>query len=148
MPKKHPRPLSASNASLNNLTSCAGGGVHNLPSHHVPSTSVSEAAVVGIRRRQQQQQQQQPLPSGWDVGQDFDGKIYFIDHNTKKTTWVDPREQQQQNVGARYREKTTGPASLKSLYNKNCSPYSKFPTKLECENALPTDADVYLLLSG
>ena len=33
-----------------------------------------------------------PLPSGWDVGKDYDGKIYYIDHNTKKTTWVDPRE--------------------------------------------------------
>ena len=33
-----------------------------------------------------------PLPSGWDVGKDYDGKIYYIDHNNKKTTWVDPRE--------------------------------------------------------
>ena len=32
------------------------------------------------------------LPAGWDVGRDFDGKIYFIDHNNKKTTWVDPRD--------------------------------------------------------
>lgn len=33
-----------------------------------------------------------PLPEGWDYGQDYDGKIYFIDHNTKKTTWIDPRD--------------------------------------------------------
>lgn len=33
-----------------------------------------------------------PLPEGWDVAQDFDGKVYFIDHNTKKTTWIDPRD--------------------------------------------------------
>lgn len=33
-----------------------------------------------------------PLPQGWDIGRDYDGKIYFIDHNTKKTTWVDPRD--------------------------------------------------------
>jgi hypothetical protein len=32
------------------------------------------------------------LPQGWDVGKDYDGKVYFIDHNTKKTTWIDPRE--------------------------------------------------------
>ena len=32
-----------------------------------------------------------PLPQGWDVGRDFDGKIYYIDHNSKKTTWTDPR---------------------------------------------------------
>ncbi|XP_054709816.1 protein kibra-like [Uloborus diversus] len=33
-----------------------------------------------------------PLPDGWDVGRDFDGKIYFIDHINKKTTWIDPRD--------------------------------------------------------
>lgn len=33
------------------------------------------------------------LPQGWDVGRDFDGKVYYIDHNTKKTTWIDPRIQ-------------------------------------------------------
>ncbi|KAI4494647.1 hypothetical protein M0804_000848 [Polistes exclamans] len=33
-----------------------------------------------------------PLPEGWDVAQDFDGKVYFIDHNTRKTTWIDPRD--------------------------------------------------------
>ncbi|XP_011629653.1 protein kibra-like, partial [Pogonomyrmex barbatus] len=33
-----------------------------------------------------------PLPDGWDVAQDFDGKVYFIDHNTRKTTWIDPRD--------------------------------------------------------
>ncbi|XP_046624064.1 protein kibra isoform X1 [Neodiprion virginianus] len=33
-----------------------------------------------------------PLPDGWDVARDFDGKVYFIDHNTRKTTWIDPRD--------------------------------------------------------
>uniref|UniRef100_A0A8D8UYC3 Protein kibra n=1 Tax=Cacopsylla melanoneura TaxID=428564 RepID=A0A8D8UYC3_9HEMI len=33
-----------------------------------------------------------PLPEGWDFAQDYDGKVYFIDHNTKKTTWIDPRD--------------------------------------------------------
>jgi len=33
-----------------------------------------------------------PLPQGWDLNTDFDGKVYFIDHNTQKTTWVDPRD--------------------------------------------------------
>lgn len=32
-----------------------------------------------------------PLPEGWDVGMDFDGKIYFIDHKNRTTTWIDPR---------------------------------------------------------
>lgn len=33
-----------------------------------------------------------PLPEGWDFGRDYDGKVYFIDHNSKKTTWIDPRD--------------------------------------------------------
>lgn len=32
------------------------------------------------------------LPNGWDVAKDFDGKIYYIDHVNKKTTWIDPRD--------------------------------------------------------
>lgn len=33
-----------------------------------------------------------PLPDGWDIAHDFDGKMYFIDHVNKKTTWIDPRD--------------------------------------------------------
>ena len=32
------------------------------------------------------------LPEGWDMGRDYDGKIYFINHHSQTTTWVDPRE--------------------------------------------------------
>ncbi|CAB3386420.1 Hypothetical predicted protein [Cloeon dipterum] len=33
-----------------------------------------------------------PLPNGWEMGRDFDGKIYYIDHNNRKTSWIDPRD--------------------------------------------------------
>ncbi|XP_013775093.1 protein kibra-like [Limulus polyphemus] len=33
-----------------------------------------------------------PLPDGWDIGRDYDGKIYFIDHINHQTTWIDPRD--------------------------------------------------------
>ena len=32
------------------------------------------------------------LPLGWEISTDFDGKVYFIDHINKKTTWIDPRD--------------------------------------------------------
>ncbi|XP_055679801.1 protein kibra isoform X2 [Lutzomyia longipalpis] len=32
------------------------------------------------------------LPNGWEMAQDYDGKIYYIDHISKKTTWIDPRD--------------------------------------------------------
>ncbi|XP_038056175.1 protein WWC2-like isoform X2 [Patiria miniata] len=35
---------------------------------------------------------QLPLPAGWEEARDYDGKIYFIDHNTRKTSWIDPRD--------------------------------------------------------
>jgi E3 ubiquitin-protein ligase NEDD4 len=35
-----------------------------------------------------------PLPSGWEQRETPDGRPYFVDHNTRTTTWVDPRRQQ------------------------------------------------------
>ncbi|KAG8954420.1 hypothetical protein FRC04_011747 [Tulasnella sp. 424] len=32
-----------------------------------------------------------PLPEGWEANWTSDGMQYFIDHNTKTTTWADPR---------------------------------------------------------
>ena len=32
------------------------------------------------------------LPPGWEQATDVDGKEYFIDHNTRKTSWIDPRD--------------------------------------------------------
>ena len=31
------------------------------------------------------------LPSGWEIRKSLTGRIYFVDHNTGTTTWVDPR---------------------------------------------------------
>lgn len=32
-----------------------------------------------------------PLPPGWEMSIDSQGRTFFIDHNTKTTTWTDPR---------------------------------------------------------
>lgn len=34
------------------------------------------------------------LPSGWEQRTTAEGRPYFVDHNTRTTTWVDPRRQQ------------------------------------------------------
>ncbi|KAF4536533.1 C2 calcium-dependent membrane targeting [Lasiodiplodia theobromae] len=34
------------------------------------------------------------LPSGWEMRHTPEGRAYFVDHNTRTTTWVDPRRQQ------------------------------------------------------
>ncbi|XP_014462061.2 protein KIBRA isoform X2 [Alligator mississippiensis] len=33
-----------------------------------------------------------PLPAGWEEARDYDGKVYYIDHATRTTSWVDPRD--------------------------------------------------------
>ena len=34
-----------------------------------------------------------PLPHGWEVATDSEtGKCYYVDHNTKRTQWIDPRD--------------------------------------------------------
>ncbi|XP_030649348.1 protein KIBRA [Chanos chanos] len=35
-----------------------------------------------------------PLPEGWEEARDFDGKVYYIDHINKTTSWIDPRDRQ------------------------------------------------------
>jgi len=33
-----------------------------------------------------------PLPPGWEEAYDFDGRVFYIDHNTRRTSWIDPRD--------------------------------------------------------
>ncbi|EFB30211.1 hypothetical protein PANDA_001896, partial [Ailuropoda melanoleuca] len=33
-----------------------------------------------------------PLPRGWEEARDYDGKVFYIDHNTRRTSWIDPRD--------------------------------------------------------
>ncbi|KAL7754326.1 hypothetical protein RI367_000307 [Sorochytrium milnesiophthora] len=35
-----------------------------------------------------------PLPAGWEIRYTPQGRAYFVDHNTRATTWVDPRRTQ------------------------------------------------------
>ncbi|KAH6566380.1 hypothetical protein BASA60_009515 [Batrachochytrium salamandrivorans] len=49
--------------------------------------AASQLAVA----QQQSQQALGPLPSGWEMRMTNTGRIYFVDHNAKITTWDDPR---------------------------------------------------------
>ncbi|XP_060040804.1 protein KIBRA isoform X2 [Erinaceus europaeus] len=35
---------------------------------------------------------QLPLPAGWEEARDADGRVYFIHHASRSTSWVDPRD--------------------------------------------------------
>ncbi|XP_041675110.1 protein kibra [Drosophila eugracilis] len=84
-----------------NLQQTASQSQHHLHPHHLRPQQQQQ------QQHQQQQQQQHhhhhhhhhqqhhsdfPLPDGWDIAKDFDGKTYYIDHINKKTTWLDPRD--------------------------------------------------------
>ncbi|XP_035509026.1 protein WWC3 [Morone saxatilis] len=45
--------------------------------------------VSGGKRRESSEL---PLPAGWEEARDFDGRVFFIDHNTRQTSWIDPRD--------------------------------------------------------
>ncbi|KAM4677751.1 protein KIBRA isoform 2-T2 [Discoglossus pictus] len=38
------------------------------------------------------QRKELPLPEGWEEARDVDGKVYYIDHTRKTTSWIDPRD--------------------------------------------------------
>jgi E3 ubiquitin-protein ligase NEDD4 len=43
-------------------------------------------AMPDIRTRQTE-----GLPSGWEMRYSKKGRLYFVDHNSRTTTWIDPR---------------------------------------------------------
>uniref|UniRef100_A0A8C5S7K9 WW domain-containing protein n=1 Tax=Laticauda laticaudata TaxID=8630 RepID=A0A8C5S7K9_LATLA len=38
-----------------------------------------------------------PLPAGWEEARDYDGRVFYIDHNTRQTSWIDPRDRSERN---------------------------------------------------
>ncbi|XP_077922966.1 protein KIBRA isoform X5 [Halichoerus grypus] len=40
-----------------------------------------------------------PLPEGWEEARDFDGKVYYIDHTSRTTSWIDPRDRNHSDRG-------------------------------------------------
>ena len=42
-----------------------------------------------------------PLPEGWEVKYTKEGKKFFVDHNTKSTSWTDPREEKRAETDAK-----------------------------------------------
>lgn len=58
------------------------------------NTPVSPSAAVSMASRGATTSGLGELPSGWEQRFTNEGRPYFVDHNTRTTTWVDPRRQQ------------------------------------------------------
>ncbi|XP_076845283.1 membrane-associated guanylate kinase, WW and PDZ domain-containing protein 1b isoform X11 [Brachyhypopomus gauderio] len=76
-PDEHPsvRPFTLSQRLNNALASTTDStqNTHTHPSHP------SDEDPLG------------PLPENWEMAYTENGEVYFIDHNTKTTSWIDPR---------------------------------------------------------
>ncbi|KNC79547.1 hypothetical protein SARC_08058 [Sphaeroforma arctica JP610] len=70
------------------------------PNANVPSTTSTAAAsssaagargnAEGAESESEGEQQEEPLPEGWEEREDQNGRIYYVDHNTKTTAWTRP----------------------------------------------------------
>ncbi|OXB56457.1 hypothetical protein ASZ78_004555 [Callipepla squamata] len=56
-----------------------------VPSYNQTSSSMD------FRNYMSRDETLEPLPKNWEMAYTDTGMIYFIDHNTKTTTWLDPR---------------------------------------------------------
>lgn len=63
-------------------------------SDHSPGGSTSNANAVGMMATGVTTNGTGELPAGWEQRHTPEGRPYFVDHNTRTTTWVDPRRQQ------------------------------------------------------
>lgn len=68
-----------------------GANSPNLPER---GTSPSQSNAVSMMATGATTAGTGELPAGWEQRHTPEGRAYFVDHNTRTTTWVDPRRQQ------------------------------------------------------
>lgn len=65
--------------------------INNQRLKQLNGTASPRSAVSPVPQNAQGELQLGPLPHGWEQSVTEQGEIYFIHHQTKKTTWFDPR---------------------------------------------------------
>ncbi|XP_049609090.1 membrane-associated guanylate kinase, WW and PDZ domain-containing protein 1 isoform X13 [Syngnathus scovelli] len=94
--------LCAGNPSDQDESRGGGGGgiLRPYPARdNAPSCGLNNAAISTADSGQQTLAEPQvspedalgPLPENWEMAYTENGELYFIDHNTKTTSWLDPR---------------------------------------------------------
>ncbi|XP_030639735.1 membrane-associated guanylate kinase, WW and PDZ domain-containing protein 1 [Chanos chanos] len=71
----------------------------NAPSHALNNLAASPPeSMAGAQHPQLPPEDDPlgPLPDNWEMAYTENGEVYFIDHNTKTTSWMDPRCQDKQ----------------------------------------------------
>ncbi|XP_036139488.1 E3 ubiquitin-protein ligase Nedd-4 isoform X1 [Monomorium pharaonis] len=113
------------------------GRPSSIPNHIAPSTtSRGDLDQLG------------PLPEGWEERVHTDGRIFFIDHNTRTTQWEDPRMSNPQIAGPAVpysRDYKRKYEYLKSQLRKPNNVPNKFEIKVGRNNILE---DSYRIISS
>ncbi|XP_015432899.1 PREDICTED: E3 ubiquitin-protein ligase Nedd-4 isoform X4 [Dufourea novaeangliae] len=113
------------------------GRPSSIPNHIAPSaTPRSDLDQLG------------PLPEGWEERVHTDGRIFFIDHNTRTTQWEDPRMSNPQIAGPAVpysRDYKRKYEYLKSQLRKPNNVPNKFEIKVGRTNILE---DSYRIISS
>ncbi|CAK9831167.1 E3 ubiquitin-protein ligase Nedd-4 [Anthophora retusa] len=113
------------------------GRPSSIPNHIAPSTTPrSDMDQLG------------PLPEGWEERVHTDGRIFFIDHNTRTTQWEDPRMSNPQIAGPAVpysRDYKRKYEYLKSQLRKPNNVPNKFEIKVGRNNILE---DSYRIISS
>ena len=68
--------------------------LHETQASTSPSPSTSTANAVSMMATGATTPGSGELPPGWEMRHTPENRPYFVDHNTRTTTWVDPRRQQ------------------------------------------------------
>ena len=74
----------ANSPSLAESTTNSGNSASTASNANAVSMMATGATTAGTGE----------LPAGWEQRHTPEGRSYFVDHNTRTTTWVDPRRQQ------------------------------------------------------
>lgn len=64
-----------------------------------------------------------PLPEGWEKSLTDDGRVYFVDHNQKTTTWIDPRTKNVRKQDLADLKPGELPYGWEQAYDQNCGVY-------------------------
>ncbi|XP_067291552.1 NEDD4-like E3 ubiquitin-protein ligase WWP1 isoform X2 [Pseudorasbora parva] len=83
----------AADGSCSASSSPAGGAAPPSLASQTPAASSSSSPPDGGKPQQQQPPAAgpEPLPPGWEQRKDPHGRTYYVDHNTRTTTWERPQ---------------------------------------------------------
>ncbi|XP_022248443.1 transcriptional coactivator YAP1-like isoform X2 [Limulus polyphemus] len=84
-----------------------------------------------------------PLPPGWEMAKTQSGERYFINHETKTTTWKDPRKNL--SVGALTTPRSSNLLVSTSTSGSNIPPINLGPLPEGWEQACTPEGEVYFI---